>query len=83
MTDDDKRQRRYSITLATSPTMTEEEATRRLRAFLKSALRAFGLRCTSAIEIETQEGRGTQRASVSVCQVSKGDEAQGGAKGCG
>ncbi len=54
MTDDDRKQRQYQITLTTSPTTTEEEATRRLRAFLKSALRAFGLRCTSAVEIETQ-----------------------------
>jgi hypothetical protein len=54
MSDDDRKQRQYQIVLATSPTMTEEEATRRLRAFLKSALRVFGLRCTSATEIQTQ-----------------------------
>jgi hypothetical protein len=57
MTDDDRKARRYAITLTTSPGMTEEEATRRLRAFLKSAWRAFGLRCVEAVEIETQEGR--------------------------
>ena len=51
---DDRKQRRYQITLTTSPTMTAEESTRRLRAFLKSALRAFGLRCVEAVEIETQ-----------------------------
>jgi hypothetical protein len=54
MSDDDRKMRKYQIVLTTSPTMTEEESTRRLRAFLKSALRAFGLRCTSAVEIETQ-----------------------------
>jgi hypothetical protein len=57
MTDDDRKQRQYQITLMTPATTTEEESTRRLRAFLKSALRAFGLRCTSAVEIETQGGR--------------------------
>jgi hypothetical protein len=31
--------------------MTAEESTRRLRAFLKMAWRAFGLRCTSAVEV--------------------------------
>ena len=30
---------------------TQEEATRALRAFLKAALRSYGLRCTSAREI--------------------------------
>ena len=54
MTDDDRKQRRYQLTLTTPATMTAEEATRRLRAFLKSALRAFGLRCVEAVEIETQ-----------------------------
>jgi hypothetical protein len=51
MSDDDKRQRRYAITLTTPAAMTEEESTRRLRAFLKMAWRAFGLRCTSAVEV--------------------------------
>ena len=54
MSDDDRKMRKYQIVLTTSPTMTEEESTRRLRAFLKSALRAFGLRCVEAVEIETQ-----------------------------
>jgi hypothetical protein len=54
MTDDDRKARRYAITLTTPATTTEEEATRRLRAFLKQALRLFGLRCVEAVEIETQ-----------------------------
>lgn len=54
---DDRRTRKYQIVLMTSPGLTEEEATRRLRGFLKQALRLFGLKCTSATEIETQEGR--------------------------
>ncbi len=54
MTEDDRKQRRYQITLTAPATMTAEESTRRLRAFLKMAWRAFGLRCTSATEITTQ-----------------------------
>lgn len=54
---DDRKPRHYAITLTTPATMTAEEATRRLRAFLKSSLRAFGLRCTSATEIDCEQGR--------------------------
>jgi hypothetical protein len=51
---DDRRTRKYQIVLTAPATMTEEESTRRLRAFLKVAWRGFGLRCTSATEITTQ-----------------------------
>jgi hypothetical protein len=54
---DDRKMRKYQITLTTSPTMTEEESTRRLRSFLKMAWRSFGLRCTSAIEIKSEQCR--------------------------
>jgi hypothetical protein len=52
---DDRKQRLYAITLATSPGMTEEEATRRLRGFLKQALRVFGLKCVEATEIKQSQ----------------------------
>lgn len=55
MTDDDRKQRRYQITLATPKTMTEEESTRRLRSFLKQALRGFNLRCVEAVEIKQSQ----------------------------
>lgn len=51
MSDDDRKQRHYAITLTTSATTTAEESTRRLRSFLKLALRSFGLRCTMAVEV--------------------------------
>jgi hypothetical protein len=60
MTDDDRKQRRYRIELCTGPA-TSEEGSRRLRAFLKSALRAFGLRCVDAVEIETQSQKETNQ----------------------
>jgi hypothetical protein len=48
---DDRRVRKYQIVFTTPATMKAEESTRRLRAFLKMALRVFGLRCTSAVEV--------------------------------
>jgi hypothetical protein len=54
MTDDDKRQRRYAITLTTGPA-TSEEGSRKLRGLLKQALRVFGLRCVEATEITQEE----------------------------
>jgi len=53
---DDRKARRYRIELCTGPA-TSEEGSRRLRALLKSSLRAFGLRCTSAIEIDCEQSR--------------------------
>ena len=41
----------YRVDLQPTPGMTEDEGLRALRAFLKAALRSFGLRCTSATEI--------------------------------
>ena len=61
MSDDDRKMRKYQIVLTTPATTTEEESTRRLRAFLKSALRAFGLRCVDAVEIETQSQKETNQ----------------------
>jgi hypothetical protein len=51
MSDGDRKMRKYQIVLTTPVTMTEEEATRKLRAFLKMAWRSFELRCTSAVEV--------------------------------
>jgi hypothetical protein len=55
MSDNDRKQRRYQITLTAPATMTAEESTRRLRSFLKTAWRSFGLRCTSASEIDQEQ----------------------------
>jgi hypothetical protein len=43
---------RFAITLEAGPNQTHDESTRMLRAFLKLALRCYGLRCTSALEIK-------------------------------
>jgi hypothetical protein len=45
--------RRYRLELVA--TGTDEEATRKLRAMLKLALRGFGLRCVEAVEIRDEE----------------------------
>jgi hypothetical protein len=42
---------RYSLTIATSPGQTEDESVRSLRAFLKLAIRSYGIRCTSAVPL--------------------------------
>ena len=52
---DDRKPRRYRIELTTPAKTTEEEATRRLRAFLKMAWRSFELRCASASEIDQEQ----------------------------
>jgi hypothetical protein len=45
--------RRYRLELVA--TGTDEEATRKLRAMLKMALRGFGLRCVEAVEIRDED----------------------------
>jgi hypothetical protein len=45
--------RRYRLELVA--TGTDEEATRKLRAMLKLALRGFGLRCVEAVEIRDED----------------------------
>jgi hypothetical protein len=42
---------RFSVTLAADANATEDEAHRCLRAFLKMALRSYGLVCTSALPL--------------------------------
>ena len=48
----------YRLDIATHPGITEEESTRMLRAFLKSAIRSYRIRCLSVERIEhgSQEG---------------------------
>jgi hypothetical protein len=41
----------YSLTIATSPGQTQDESVRSLRAFLKLAIRSYGIRCTSAVPL--------------------------------
>ena len=41
----------YSLTLRAEPNLTDEEATRYLRAALKQLLRCYGFRCTDAVQV--------------------------------
>jgi hypothetical protein len=45
----------FLVTLRADGSKDDEEATRRLRAFLKAALRQWGLRCTSAEMTKEQD----------------------------
>lgn len=50
----------YIVRLRPEAGMTEDDATRSLRAFLKAALRSYGLRCLSAEPEPTSEGEVVQ-----------------------
>jgi hypothetical protein len=66
MANDDKGRatsRRYRLELVA--TGTDEEATRKLRAMLKLALRGFGLRCVEAVEIRDEEAPGSHTGDAS------------------
>jgi hypothetical protein len=45
------KQFRYSLTIATASGQTEDESVRSLRAFLKLAIRSYGIRCLSALPL--------------------------------
>lgn len=53
---------RFQIDLEAGHGQTFDEAARSLRAFLKMALRSYGLRCTSAIETTSKETGDTTTA---------------------
>lgn len=42
---------RFNLTVATENGMTDDEAHRCLRSFLKMAIRSYGIVCTSAVQL--------------------------------
>lgn len=46
---------RFRIEIQATPTLLGDQATRSLRALLKTMLRSFGLRCTSVVRIDDDD----------------------------
>lgn len=63
----------FEIVLRAEPGTSRDDAVRALRSFLKMALRSYGLRCTSASEIHSDEKLTPQIASESTQRAVDGN----------
>ena len=50
----------YRLDIATARGMTDDESQRCLRATLKMMLRSYGVRCTSAVEVQPHDDTDTR-----------------------
>jgi len=46
---------KYRLDIATEPNISDDESVRMLRAFLKAALRQWGIKCTSAERLDASD----------------------------